>query len=256
MRSASKSLASRGDKEHNHKVDKDASKENTDVNNCSSSSSSKHVESSEPAANSLSSSGTHALSRSGSQPLAPETGRGLFATPVAGGRQDSADYGGGGRVGGPATCARDSVSTPQGGGHKVEGEGDGGSSEECAAGEGAKSETVQHLEKRLALARQQITPLKEANDGKASLLGDTDAKDAGECEQQDGHAGDPLTGEALTCGQDNKMTEEQQESTSDPAKEQDAGDLVPTAMKEAVPFAKWLASGCPIGSKSRVSGAI
>ena len=115
-----------------------------------------------------------------------------------------------------------------------------------------KSEAVQDLEKRLAFARKQITPVKSASGAGRVAWGEDQVE------------------EAMALGVNGEATEENEEKSANDAasaRSSFAGLEMESQGKEscketsaraaavgAVPFARWIASGCPIGTKSRVSG--
>jgi hypothetical protein len=181
--------------------------------------------------------------------------RGLFNTPTPGNCLDEEAAGG---EEGAAHGACSPAPSQQKGESEREGEsagakGPGPHTDEAQAAE--KSEAVQYLEKRLALARKQITPIKCGGGGGKVAWGDGEGNieaapasnvtqsAEGEEEDADGTAGRWHAGEeAVTCG----------EGCGKAAEEVEVGKEV--ARADAVPFARWIASGCPIGTKSRVSG--
>ena len=187
--------------------------------------------------------------------------RGLFNTPTPGNCLDEEVVAGEGSAA-DGTCSpapsqqkgeREQESRSAGAGAK----GPGPQSDEEQAAE--KSEAVQYLEKRLALARKQITPVKCGGGGGKVAWGDGEGKveeaaasnatqaAAGEEENAGGTAGRRVAGghggeEEVACG----------EGCGEAAVGVGQGKEV--ARADAVPFARWIASGCPIGTKSRVSG--
>jgi hypothetical protein len=197
--------------------------------------------------------------------------RGLFATPVSKDFGDAAGGGAGGAGGlGECVCTPTAENVQKGAGEMESPAGNVRRDEGVVAsafkydGSANKSEAVQSLEQRLALARQQITPKPQ----------DADAEVAAAPASAIPSSKDPeiepvqwvgLKEPAQWAGLYSKDAVPVLEGGAGKGMEQ--GHAAGVEMLErtainnnnvnnsnAVPFARWIASGCPIGTKSRVSG--
>ena len=198
--------------------------------------------------------------------------RGLFATPVA--KHEGAclakDGGDAGAVG--AGTLAESVSTPtaasvQKSSREAEAPGSDARRGEGVGTSASKSEAVQFLEQRLALARQQITP-QRSDAGKHQALPAPSPADvvsasqdpaSGDLASRGEEAATPLEGEEQKAAEQGHSGEDGEVSQDVLPEDSEQGQdevRTPVRNKDAVPFARWIASGCPIGTKSRVSGIL
>ena len=196
--------------------------------------------------------------------------RGLFATPVSKDFGDAAGGGAGGAGGlGECVCTPTAERVQKGAGEMESPAGNVRRDEGVLASafkhdaSANKSEAVQSLEQRLALARQQITPKPQDGDGEAAAAPASAIPSAKDPEIEPVQwVG--LKEPAQWAGLYSK--DEVPGSEGGAGKGMEQGHVAGVEILErtpinknvnnsnAVPFARWIASGCPIGTKSRVSG--